>query len=213
MKGTLKSPAQVIVDMDEGSEDKRALNVNFQTAASRNNVRGEALQAALEKEETLRTIINNSHVVLFLWKNEDKWPVEFVSENVAKFGYTVEDFTSGRVMYKDIIYSDDLEKVEQEFEKKVKSGASAISMEYRIITKAGDVRWINERAFIQRNIGGEATHFQGVVLDITKRKKSEEELEKTLNMQKVLTTAVNNSPAVIFLWKNEKLLACDFCLR
>lgn len=137
-------------------------------------------------------------------KNEDKWPVDFVSENVAKFGYTVEDFTSGRVMYKDIIYSSDLEKVEQEFDKKVKSGAPAISMEYRIITKAGDVRWINERTFIQRNIGGEATHFQGVILDITKRKKSEEELEKTLKMQKVLTTAVNNSPAVIFLWKNEK---------
>ncbi|HEY3360697.1 MAG TPA: PAS domain-containing protein [Methanosarcina sp.] len=190
--------------MDEGSEEKGALNVNFQTTDIRNNVRGESLQAALEKEETLRTIINNSHVVIFLWKNENKWPVDFVSENVAKFGYTVEDFTSGRVMYKEIIYSDDLEKVEQEFEKKVKSGAPAISIEYRIITKAGDVRWINERVFIQRNIGGEATHFQGVILDITKRKKSEEELEKTLKMQKVLTTAVNNSPAVIFLWKNEK---------
>jgi PAS domain S-box len=190
--------------MDEGSEEKGALNVNFQTAGSRNNVRGKSFQAVLEKEETLRAIINNSHVVIFLLKNEDKWPVDFVSENVAKFGYTVEDFTSGRVMYKDIIYSSDLEKVEQEFDKKVKSGAPAISMEYRIITKAGDVRWINERTFIQRNIGGEATHFQGVILDITKRKKSEEELEKTLKMQKVLTTAVNNSPAVIFLWKNEK---------
>lgn len=190
--------------MDEGSEDKGALNVNFQTAGSRNNIRGEALHAALEKEETLRTMINNSHVVLFLWKNEDKWPVEFVSENVAKFGYTKEDFISGRVMYKDLIYSDDLEEVEKEFEKKIKSGVSAFSLEYRIITKAGDIRWINERTFIQRNADGEATHLQGVVLDITRRKKGEEELEKTLEMQRLLTTAVNNSPAVIFLWKNEK---------
>jgi PAS domain S-box-containing protein len=195
---------KVIVEMDEGSEDNRALNVNFQTAGSRNNIRGEALHAALEKEETLRTMINNSHVVLFLWKNEDKWPVEFVSENVAKFGYTKEDFISGRVMYKDLIYSDDLEEVEKEFEKKIKSGVSAFSLEYRIITKAGDIRWINERTFIQRNADGEATHFQGVVLDITRRKKGEEELEKTLEMQKLLTTAVNNSPAVIFLWKNDK---------
>ncbi len=195
---------KVIVEMDEGSEDKGALNVNFQTAGSRNNIRGEALHAALEKEETLRTMINNSHVVLFLWKNEDKWPVEFVSENVAKFGYTKEDFISGRVMYKDLIYSDDLEEVEKEFEKKIKSGVSAFSLEYRIITKAGDIRWINERTFIQRNADGEATHLQGVVLDITRRKKGEEELEKTLEMQRLLTTAVNNSPAVIFLWKNEK---------
>lgn len=190
--------------MDESSKGKEALNANFQTASNGNNLRGEALQATLEKEETLRMMINNSHVVLFLWKNENKWPVEFVSENVTKFGYTTEDFTSGRVRHKDIIYSADLKRVEQEFEKRVKSGVSAFGMEYRIVTKAGDVRWINERTFIQRNADGEATHFQGVVLDITKRKKSEEELEKTLKMQQVVTTAINNSPAVIFLWKNEK---------
>jgi len=190
--------------MGEEPEDYEALNANFQTAGSKNNVGGEALHAALEREETLRMMINNSHVVLFLWTKEDKWPVEFVSENVAKFGYSVEDFTSGRILYKDLIYFDDLKEVEEEFEKKVKSGASAFSLEYRIITKAGDIRWINERTFIQRDAGGEATHFQGVVLDITRRKKGEEELEEILKMQKVLTTAVNNSPAVVFLWKNEK---------
>ena len=108
----------------EGSEDKRALNTQFQATDSRNNTRGEALHTALEKEEALKTIINNSQVVLFLWKNEDKWPVEFVSENVANFGYTVEDFTSGRVMYRDIIYPDDLEKVEEELEKKSKKWSS-----------------------------------------------------------------------------------------
>jgi len=194
----------VIVEMDKDSEDYGALNANFPIAGSKNNVRGEALHAALEKEETLRMMINNSHVVLFLLKNEDKWPVEFVSENVAKFGYSVEDFTSGRMRYKDIIYFDDLKEVEEVFEKKVKSGASAFSLEYRIVTKTGDIRWINERTFIQRDTGGEATHFQGVVLDITRRKESEEELKKTLKMQKVLTIAVNNSPAVVFLWKNEK---------
>lgn len=195
---------QTVVEMDEDSEEKGTLDMNLQTAVSRNNVRGEALHAALEKEETLRMMINNSHVVLFLWRYEDRWPVEFVSENVAKFGYTVEDFTSGRVMYKDLIYSDDLKRVEEKFEKKVKNGVSAFSMEYRIITKAGAVRWVNERTFIQRDMSGEATHFQGVVLDITKRKKGEKELGKTLEIQKMLTTAVNNSPAVIFLWKNEK---------
>ncbi|MGA9189080.1 MAG: PAS domain-containing protein [Methanosarcina sp.] len=189
---------------DEGAEDKKALNTRFQKTDSRNNTRGEALHTALEKEEALKTIINNSQVVLFLRKNENKWPVEFVSENVANFGYVVEDFTSGRVMYRDIIYPDDLEKIEKELEKRVKSADPAFNMEYRIFTKSRDIRWINERTFIQRNTDGEVTHFQGVVLDITKRKKNEEELEKTLKMQKMLTTVINNSPAVIFLWRNEK---------
>lgn len=104
--------------MGEELENYGALNANFQNAGSKNNVGGEALHAALEREETLRMMINNSHVVLFLWKNEDKWPVEFVSENVTKFGYSVEDFTSGRMRYKDLIYLGDLKEIEEEFEKK-----------------------------------------------------------------------------------------------
>ncbi|OEU42780.1 histidine kinase [Methanosarcina sp. Ant1] len=186
------------------SEEKEDLNKGLRRTEAGDNKRGEALQAVLEKEETLKTIINNSQVVLFLWKNEDKWPVEFVSENVANFGYTVEDLTSGRVLYKDIIYPDDLENVQDVFEKKIRSGSPEFIIEYRILTKTGDVRWINQRTFIQKSTSGQITHFQVMVLDITKRKKSEEKLEKVLKMQKILTTVINNSPAVVFLWKNDK---------
>ncbi len=196
---------QVIKKMDsEDVEREKTLNVGLRKADAGNSNRAEALHAALEKEEALKTIINNSQVVLFLLKNEDKWPVEFVSENVGSFGYTVEDLTSGRVLYRDIIYSDDVEKVQEEFEKNIKNEASRFIIEYRILTKTGDLRWINQRTFIQRSAEGEITHFQGVVLDITKRKKSEEKLEKALKMQKILTAVINNSPAVVFLWRNEK---------
>jgi PAS domain-containing protein len=116
----------------KSSEEKEDLNKGLRRTEAGDNKRGEALQAVLEKEETLKTIINNSQVVLFLWKNEDKWPVEFVSENVANFGYTVEDLTSGRVLYKDIIYPDDLENVQDVFEKKIRSGSPEFIIEYRI---------------------------------------------------------------------------------
>jgi PAS domain S-box-containing protein len=178
--------------------------LSFQELDAGDNEKCEALLEALKKEETLRTIINNSQVVLFLWKNEDKWPVEFVSENVANFGYTVEDLTSGRVMYSDIIYPDDRESVQQEFARRIKSGAPEFDIEYRILTKTGNVRWVNQRTFIQKGTGGKMIHFQGVVLDITKRKESEERLEKVLSMQRMLTRVVNNSPAVVFLWKDER---------
>ena len=52
------------------------------------------LLSVLEMQEIIRTVVNNSPAVVFLWKNEEKWPSEFVSENVVQFGYTVEDFIS-----------------------------------------------------------------------------------------------------------------------
>ncbi|TFH03788.1 MAG: PAS domain S-box protein, partial [Methanosarcina sp.] len=194
----------------ETSKNREELNTYPHVADAADGERGKALHAALEREEALKTIINNSQVVLFLWKNEEKWPAEFVSENVVNFGYTEEDFISGRVLYGDIIHPDDLGKVEEELEKRIRDGAPDFNMEYRIFTKAGDLRWVNERTFIQRNPEGEVTHFQGVVLDITERKRSEEKLEKVLKMQKVLTTVINNSPAVVFLWRDEKYWPAAF---
>lgn len=188
----------------EDSDKKEYSNKSPQKVDVENNMCGEALRAALQKEETLSTIINNSQVILFLWKNEEKWPVEFVSENVANFGYTVEDLTSGRVFYQDIIYPDDLAKVQEKFEEKARKGAKGFIIEYRILTKTGDVRWINQRTFIPRGTDGKISHFEGVVLDITSLKDSEEKLEKVRGMQRLLTTVVNNSPAVVFLWKNER---------
>lgn len=195
-------------DKNAGYEEKK--NRYPDSADVAGGERGKAFHAALEREEALKTIINNSQVVVFLWKNEEKWPAEFVSENVVNFGYTVEDFISGRVLYGDIIYPEDLNKVGEELQKRILMGAPDFSMEYRIFSKAGKIRWVNERSFIERDQEGKVTHFQGVVLDITERKRSEEKLKKALEMQKVLTAVINNSPAVVFLWKNEKYWPATF---
>ena len=164
----------------------------------------DCLYTSMEREEILKKIINKSQAVLFLWENKNKWPVEFVSENVRHFGFTIEDFISGRILYSDIIYPDDLERVREELGKKTEKKISEFDIEYRIFTKTGELRWVDQRTSIYRNKDGEITHFQGIVLDITERKKSEEQLKKVLEMQKMLTTVINNSPAVVFLWKNEK---------
>ena len=54
-------------------------------------------KAAQDRIEELLRIINTSPAVAFLWKAEENWPVETVSENISQFGYTREDFVSGRI--------------------------------------------------------------------------------------------------------------------
>jgi PAS domain S-box-containing protein len=164
------------------------------------------LLSVLKMQEIIRTVVNNSPAVVFLWKNEEKWPSEFVSENVVQFGYTVEDFISGKVLYGDIIHPDDLKRVEDSLKERIRKGEVDFNIEYRIFTKVGDLHWVNERAFIQRSPDGEVTHFQGLVLDVTERKENEEALRKSLETQKLLRTIINNSQTVAFLWENKENL-------
>ncbi len=53
------------------------------------------------------------------------------------------------------------------------SGEDQFQQEYRIITKEGDVRWIDDRTVVERDAEGKVTHYQGIVIDITDRKRTE----------------------------------------
>ncbi len=126
-------------------------------------------------KEELELIINSSPVIVFLWKYEEGWPIDFVSENVTRLGYKVEDFTSRKILYADIVYPEDLEKVKLELARNVEFGCEDYSSEYRILTKSGEIRWVDERTFIQRDEKGQI-HLQGIILDITEHKRAEEAL-------------------------------------
>ena len=136
----------------------------------------EEVKKSYNRLEELEYIINNSPGVVFLWKNSEGWPVEFVSENVDQWGYTPDDFYSGKVTYEEIIYPDDLQRVAEEVEVYSNEDVNNFDQEYRILTKSGEIRWLDDRSWIRRDSNGEITHYQGIVLDITDRKIAEEAL-------------------------------------
>jgi methyl-accepting chemotaxis protein len=69
-------------------------------------------EAALQQAYS---IINRSPAVAFLWKNAERWPVEFVSDNISElFGYKAEEFTSGKISYAEVVHPDDLARVVEE---------------------------------------------------------------------------------------------------
>jgi len=153
-------------------------------------------------EEALKEaydIIKESPAVAFLWKNEEGWPVEFVTENVSVlFGYTTDDFISNRISYIDVVHPEDLERVTKEVsEFSSEEGRDRFTHEpYRIIAKGGSVKWVSDSTFIRRDEQGQITHYQGIVEDFTEAK----EIDGTLRESETLfRTLVENSQAGIFL--------------
>ncbi|HWQ47490.1 MAG TPA: histidine kinase dimerization/phosphoacceptor domain -containing protein [Methanosarcina sp.] len=133
------------------------------------------LERSNQLKEDMERVVNTSPVIVFLWKHEPMWPAEFVSESITRLGYDVEDFTSNRLLYGDIVHPEDLGKMAAELKMNVEAGCTDYTSEYRILTKSGEVRWVDERTVIQRNEEGEV-HLQGIILDITEHKKAEDAL-------------------------------------
>jgi PAS domain S-box-containing protein len=126
-------------------------------------------------------IINRSPTVAFLWKNAEGWPVEFVSDNVnGFFGYKAEEFTSGKISYAEVVHPYDLERVGKEVT--IFSGEQGREKfthdPYRIVTKEGAIKWLEDMTFIRRDEKGDITHYEGIVLDISERVKAEDEKER-----------------------------------
>ncbi|TQD28510.1 PAS domain S-box protein [Methanolobus vulcani] len=146
----------------------------------------EILYDALRMRRVLESIMSSSPAIVFLWKPEQDWPVEFVSDNIEQFGYTVNDFISGKVIYGDIIHPSDLQRVRDEVDRASRDGFSDFSQEYRILTKSGDVRWVDERTMLHYDQGGMVDYLQGIIVDITERKQANNFMRVECDLDNVL---------------------------
>ncbi len=83
-----------------------------------------------------------------------------------------------------------MERVENEVTKySSEEGTDRFSHEpYRIVTKSGKIKWVEDKTYIRRDEKNNITHYQGIVEDITARRQtelarleSEEKFSKTFN--------------------------------
>lgn len=164
------------------------------------------LQEKTEFHE-LKNIINLSPAIVFLWTNEEDWPVEFVSDNIRHFGYEPEDFYLKKINFTELIHKKDLERVATEVERYSKnSKCNKFKQCYRIVDKNGEVRWIDDYTIIRRDHEGEISHYQGVILDVTERVKAEEKLEIAERYQVLF----ENTTDFLLVYKPEgKILQCN----
>ena len=143
------------------------------------------------------TIINKSPYVAFRWQNTEGWPVEYVSENVkALFGHSAEDFISGKTTYINVVHPDDLERVTQEVQQfsSEASRSDFVHAPYRIVSKSGDVKWIDDLTRIRRDAHGDITHYEGIVYDVSDRVRTEKELD---DLRNYLANIIDSMPSVL----------------
>ncbi len=160
-------------------------------------------------EEQLRQanlVVENSPAVLFRWRPED-WRTLMVSANVVQFSCAPEDLLSGRIPFASLIHPEDLKRVEREVREHTEAGLDRFEQTYRLVAPDGSVHWVDDRTKVVRDHGGRVLEYQGILLDITDRKKMAADLERSLNFQRALLDAV---PVAVFYKDREaKYQGCN----
>jgi PAS domain S-box-containing protein len=83
-----------------------------------------------------------------------------------------------------VIHPEDRASVQQAVEKGL-AGEPNISLDYRIVWPDGTVRWATSRATVFYDQAGNATQIIGAIMDITDRKRLEDELRQAQKMEAV----------------------------
>ena len=135
-----------------------------------------------ESEEKYRTFVQNIQGIAF--QGYQDFSVAFFDGAVEDItGYTPEDFRTGRIKWDHIIYPDDRPIIQKKVETFHSTSAETDSREYRVVRKDGELRWILEKnQKIYDNIKM-IEGVQGIMIDITQRKKAEEKLKELSNLK------------------------------
>lgn len=130
-----------------------------------------------QAEDRLRLadlIIQRSPAVVFRWKVAPDWPVQYVSDNVSQWGYTAEELLNGRSPSCSLLTPDELARISEELVNKVPAGVENVPLRYRLRTRQGEERWVEAYIRVERDAEDQPEFIQGVVSDITARRRQEE---------------------------------------
>jgi PAS domain S-box-containing protein len=96
---------------------------------------------------------------------------------VAITGYTAAEYAADPQLWERMIYEEDREAVRQQVAK-ILSGETVPSLEHRIVHKDGSIRWVRNTPVVHQDKQGRIVSYEGLISDITQRKKAEEALRE-----------------------------------
>ncbi len=170
-----KSADTKAVELEAGTphgktREKEPLDAESQlrAAVERCNTLESQLKEMAEENSVLQCIVNDNPCVTISWRVEEGCPIAFVSDNIRRFGYTPEDFYSGRLEFADIIHPEDRPSILQALIGFCKSrGNEKPVLSYRIVSSGGGEAWVDHHTWKMHTPDGKIAHIGGALLDIT----------------------------------------------
>ena len=150
-------------------------------------------EAALrEREERFRSLLSNISGAVYRCAHDTEWTMEFISEPIQEItGYAASDFINNHTLtFAEIVALEDGDRIRQEIDSALAEKRPYV-LEYRICHADGSIRWVYEKGQGIFDENDRLIWLDGVIFDITDRKRTEERLRL------LESVVVNTSDAVV----------------
>ncbi|MCR8849834.1 EAL domain-containing protein [Rossellomorea sp. SC111] len=143
-----------------------------------------------------------------IWSHDLKSDVLLITPGIEKlYGYPLKDFYQDTLLWKKVIYPEDMPVLEERA-KKLGSGQACVSI-YRIIWPDGQVRWIQDRGIPTLDEDGEMTSFTSVLFDITNRKESEDQYRSLVDLSPDIIAVISDQTFYYINEAGSRLIGAD----
>lgn len=169
-----------------------------------------------ESEKRFLRFAENAKDVLYRMSLPDG-RYEYVSPaSIDLFGYTPEEFYESPLLIQKVIHPDCGDYFKEQWAALV-SGILPPFYEYQIVHKSGEKRWLHQRNALIRDENGRPVAIEGIISDITERKRVEEALTASENKYRKLVETISDviyeidekgtityvSPVGLEIWKKD----------
>lgn len=129
-----------------------------------------------ESERSKSVLLSNLPGMAYQCYLDEHWTMLFVSEGCFKLtGYTSEDLVNNRTQsFANLIVAEDKEYINSLWSQAALQ--EPVRLEYRIMTANQEIKWVFEQGIIFYNQKTKCQMIEGLIIDITERKRAEEKL-------------------------------------
>lgn len=133
-------------------------------------------ESLVQAEAKYRFLVEQIPAIIYTTALDAPGKLLYISPQISQLGFSPEEWLADPEGVFKQIHPEDRTLVQEEIARSYRSG-EPLRCEYRLLTRAGKVRWFLNEASLVRHATGEPLFMQGVLVDITEDKKVEEELQ------------------------------------
>ena len=151
-----------------------------------------------ERERVLRALMGRLPAMVYRCADDSQWTMEFVSAGAEELtGYRPEELVgNARLAYTDLVVPWHYEGVCRDIQAAIDKH-NAWTTSYPIITASGDRKWVWERGVAVLDETGQVKALEGLIVDMTAERESEEALDLALTEWRQVFDTMDDSVMVV----------------